>query len=183
MQTFIHAHAVVPVLMFVFVFCGAARAIAQGSPAATATLSLGGKVVEVRYAAPSVRGRDIFGPSGLLSKDPTYPAWRAGANAATTLRTEGTVDIGGLTVPAGTYTLYVWVKDPNAWELIVNRQTGQWGLSYDASRDLGRVKMTMAKPPALVETLKYTLSDKGGGKGELRLEWENHVATVPVAAK
>jgi len=45
------------------------------------------------------------------------------------------------------------------------------------------VRMTMAKPPAVVETLKYTLSDKGGGKGELRLEWENHVATVPIAAK
>jgi len=176
-------HTVIPVLIFAFVLFSATRVAAQGSPAATASVTLGGKVVEVRYAAPSVRGRDIFSPNGLLSKDPTYPAWRAGANSATTLRTEGPIDIGGVAVPAGTYTLYVWVKDPNAWELIVNKQTGQWGLSYDAKQDLGRVKMTMAKPPALVETLKYTLSDKGGGKGELRLEWENHVATAPIAAK
>jgi hypothetical protein len=176
-------HTVVPVLIFAFVLCTATRVAAQGSPAATASVTLGGKSVEIRYGAPSVRGRDIFGPSGLLSKDPTYPAWRAGANAATTLRTDGALDIGGLTVPPGSYTLYVWVKDPNAWELIVNRQIGQWGLSYDARQDVGRVKMTMAKPPALVETLKYTLSDKGGGKGELRLEWENHAATVPIAAK
>ena len=146
-------------------------------------MTLNGKAVEIRYSAPSVRGRQIFGDGGLLSKDPTYPAWRAGANAATTLRTDGTLDVGGMTVPPGTYTLYVWVKDPNAWELIVNRQTGQWGLSYDASRDLGRVKMTMSKPPALIETLKYTLTDKGSGRGELQLEWEHHVATVPIAAK
>jgi hypothetical protein len=157
--------------------------VAQSSPPATATLTLNGATVEIRYAAPSVRGRQIFGDGGLVSKDPTYPAWRAGANAATTLRTTGALDIGGLAVPAGTYTLYVWVRDPNAWELIVNRQTGQWGLSYDAKQDLGRVKMTMSKPPAPVETLKYTLTDRGAGKGELRLEWENRVATVGIAAK
>ena len=49
--------------------------------------------------------------------------------------------------------------------------------------DLGRVKMMMSKPPALVETLKYTIADKGKGQGELRLEWEHHVATVPIAVK
>ena len=43
--------------------------------------------------------------------------------------------------------------------------------------------MTMSKPPKLVETLKYALTDLGGGKGELRLEWEQHVATVALQAK
>ena len=179
-------HKLIPLLALTFVISSTSGIVAQGrqgSPATTATLSLNGKAIEIRYAAPSVRGRQIFGDGGLLSKDPTYPVWRAGANAATSFRTEGDLDVGGLTVPAGTYTLYALVKDPNAWELIINRQTGQWGLSYDASRDLGRVKMTMAKPQAPVETLKYTLTDKGGGKGELRLEWENHIATVPLAAK
>jgi hypothetical protein len=180
-------HTLIPLLVFGLVIGSTARIVAQGapqgSPASTATTTLNGKAVEIRYAAPSVRGRQIFGDGGLLSKDPTYPAWRAGANSATTFRTEGDLDVGGLHVPAGTYTLYVWVRDPNAWELIVNRQTGQWGLSYDASRDLGRVKLTMAKPPALIETLKYTLADHGTGKGELRLEWEHHVSTIALAAK
>jgi hypothetical protein len=134
-------------------------------------------------SAPSVRGRKIFGAGGLLSRDPTYPAWRAGANAATLFKTEGAIDVGGLTVPAGNYTLYVWVKDPEQWDLIISKQTGQWGLTYSASADLGRVKMTMSRPPALVETLKYTLTDKGGGAGELRLEWEQHVATVSIHVK
>jgi len=160
-----------------------AGAFAQ-SPPARATASIGGKSVSVQYSAPSVRGRKIFGEGGLLSRDPTYPIWRAGANAATTFKSEGNLDVGGLSVPAGTYTLYVNVKDPEQWELVVSKQTGQWGLSYPgASQDLGRVKMTMSKPPALVEQLKYTLTDKGGGAGELRLEWENHVAVVPLHAK
>jgi hypothetical protein len=170
-------------LALVLFLCSAQQAFAQGSPAATATATIGGAAINIRYSAPSVRGRQIFGDGGLLSKDPTYPAWRGGANAATTLRTEADITIGSLAVPKGTYTLYVWIKDPQAWDLIVNKQTGQWGLSYDAAQDLGRVKMTMAKPAAPVETLKYTLTDKGNGQGELRLEWENHVATVPITVR
>jgi len=154
------------------------------SPPARATASIGGKPVLIQYSAPSVRGRKIFGEGGLLSRDPTYPIWRAGANAATTLKTEGNLDVGGLNLPPGTYTIYMNVKDPDQWELVVSKQTGQWGLTYPGpASDLGRVKMTMSKPPALVEQLKYTLTDKGGGAGELRLEWENHVATVPLHVK
>ena len=160
----------------------ASAAFAQ-SPPATASVVIGGKSIKVQYSAPSVRGRRIFGDGGLLSRDPTYPAWRAGANAATTFKTEGALDVGGLAVPAGTYTLYAWVKNPDQWDLIISREKGQWGLTYNAAADLGRVKMTMSRPAALVETLKYTLSDKGGGAGELRLEWEQHVATVSLHVK
>ncbi len=160
----------------------AATAFAQ-SPPATASATIGGKSVKVQYSAPSVRGRKIFGDGGLLSRDPTYPAWRAGANAATTFKTEAAIDVGGLAVPAGTYTLYAWVKNPDQWDLIVSKEKGQWGLTYNAAADLGRVKMTMSKPAALVETLKYTLTDKGAGAGELRLEWEQHVATVALHVK
>ncbi len=119
----------------------------------------------VQYSAPSVRGRKIFGAGGLLSRDPTYPAWRAGANAATLFKTEGALDVGGLTVPAGNYTLYVWVKDPEQWDLIISKQTGQWGLTYSASADLGRVKMTMSRPPALVETAEIHPHRQGRRRG------------------
>jgi hypothetical protein len=161
----------------------AAATVWAQSPPATATVTVTGKTLNVRYSAPSVRGRKIFGDGGLLSRDPTYPAWRAGANSATTFHTDADLDVGGLAVPKGTYTLYVWVKDPDNWQLIINKQTGQWGLSYAASQDLGRVKMTMSKPPAAVETLRYTLTDQGAGKVELKLAWEQHVATVPITIK
>ena len=168
--------------MLVLLAATASSAGAQ-SPAATATGIINGKTIAVRYSAPSVRGRQIFGAGGLLSMDPTYPAWRAGANAATTLTTDSDVMVGTLAVPKGTYTLYAWVQNPDAWDLIISKQTGQWGLLYDPKQDLGRVKMTMSKPPALVETLKYSIASKGAGSGELRLEWEHRVATVPITVK
>jgi hypothetical protein len=157
-------------------------ALAQ-SPAATASGSIGGKNVAIKYSAPSVRGRDVFSNKGVISHDPTYPVWRAGANNATALHTDADLDLGGLSVPKGDYTIYVNIKDPNAWELIVSKQTGQWGLTYEPKNDLGHVKMTMSKPASPVETLKYNISSQGGNKGTLELSWENHTATVPVTVK
>jgi hypothetical protein len=102
---------------------------------------------------------------------------------ASTLRTDAALDVGGLAVPKDTYSLYVCVKDANAWALMVHKETGQSGLDYNARLDLGCVKMTMSKPPAMVERLKSTLTDKSANKGELRIEWENHVATAPIVVK
>ena len=174
--------------MRLFAAVAAAMLVSAGfgsaqSPPATASAMIGGKNISIKYAAPSVRGRQIFGDGGLISHDVNYPVWRAGANSATAFHTDADLTLGSLTIPKGDYTLYVLVKDLNAWELIVNKATGQWGLTYDPATDLGRVKMTMKKPAAPVEVLKYTISDLGGNKGSLQLEWENHVASVPFSLK
>jgi len=155
------------------------------SPAETASGSIGGKAITITYSAPKVNGRagKLFGPDGRISKDPHYPVWRAGANAATTLHTDGNLKIGGLSVPAGTYTLFADISDPDHWKLIVNKQNGEWGLRYDKAQDLGQTPMTMSTPSSTVEELKYTITDNGGGKGSITLAWENHAASVPVGAQ
>jgi len=153
------------------------------SPAEQTSVTLGGKTLAIKYSAPSVRGRKIFGAGGLLSNDPTYPAWRAGANSATSFHTDADLDIGGLTVPKGDYTIYAWVADPDNWQLIINKETGQWGLSYEAKKDVGRVKMTMSKPPAPIEMYKMTLSATGPKSARLQLEWERHIASVSISEK
>jgi len=68
--------------------------------------------------------------------------------------------------------------DTNPWQLIVNKQTGQWGLSYNKSMDLGRTPLNIAKPPAPIEQYKMTLAAEGGDRGKLTLAWENVVASV-----
>ncbi|MCX6598886.1 MAG: DUF2911 domain-containing protein [Acidobacteria bacterium] len=162
---------------------GALAACGQ-SPTTTEAKSYGGGTVSIKYAAPRVNGRagKIFSKDGLISRDRTYPVWRAGANSATALHTEVDLNLGGLMVPKGDYTLFVELSDPAQWQLIVSKQTGQWGLSYNAANDVGRVKMTMSKPAELVENLKYTLTGEGK-KGALQLEWENVRASVPLEAK
>jgi hypothetical protein len=155
------------------------------SPAATETANLAGKAITITYNSPRVNGRagKIFSKDGLISKDPNYPIWRAGANSATKLHTDADLELGGLTVPKGDYTLYVDLSDPDNWVLIVNKQVGQWGLTYDKAKDLGRVKMTMEKPSAPVENLAYMLKSTGANTAKLSLAWENYCGTVTVAVK
>jgi len=152
------------------------------SPPAKAEASIGGHSITITYSSPGVKGREgnIFTKDGLISHNPHYPVWRAGANSATTLHTDGDLMIGDLNVPRGDYTLFVDISDPDQWTLIVNRKLGEWGLAYDGSQDLGKTRMTMSKPSSMVENLLYTLEDQGGGKGQLTLSWEDHSASVPI---
>ncbi len=103
----------------------AAPLVAQQSPPAETSVTVAGKTIRINYSAPSMRGRKIFG--GL---EPYGRVWRAGANDATALHTDANLDIGGLSVPKGDYTLFVYL-DPKQWQLVVSKATGEWGLDYN----------------------------------------------------
>ena len=158
---------------------------APASPPMETSATIGGKKITIKYSAPSVKGRKIFGEAPALLPDNTV--WRAGANQATAIHTDGDISIGNLNVPAGDYTLYVFL-DPKGWQLIVSRQTGQWGVgqggtSLDESKAIGRTPMKMSKPASMVETYKMALLAGEGQKGMLTLEWENVSASVDITAK
>jgi len=142
------------------------------SPPAKTGVTINGRKIVIHYSAPSMRKRLIFG--GL---EPYYKVWRAGANDATALDTAADLEVEGLRVPKGKYTLYVWL-DPKQWLLIINKQTGQSGLEYHQERDLGRVPMTMSKPLKPVETYQMTLTHTTDNEGRVTLAWENTIAAV-----
>ena len=145
------------------------------SPRDTVEVSLeGGARIRVDYGRPSMRGRRIMG--GLV---PWGRVWRTGANAATTLTTDTDLRIGDALVPRGTYTVFT-LPGEREWLLIVNRQTGQWGTQYDASRDLVRIPMRRETLRAPVEQFTIRLARGTGGGATLAMEWENTRATVPV---
>lgn len=163
----------------------AALAAAATKNGQSATATINGKTITIKYASPAVSGREgkIFGKDGLIGHDPTYPVWRAGANSATAFHTDADLAIGSLSVPKGDYTLFVDVADPANWKLVVSKATGEWGLAYNASHDLGRTPMTMSRPPATVEQLKWTISGTGGNSGKMTLAWENEQGSVNFTAK
>ena len=164
--------------------CAASIAAAQ-SPAGTESLDVKGGSISIKYNSPRVNGRagKLFGAGGRISSDQNYPIWRAGANSATKFHTDVDLMVGGTLVPKGDYTLYIDLSDAANWQLVINKKTGQWGLSYDKSSDAARAKMTMSKPAAMIENLKYTLTDQGGGKVQLTLGWENFSASTVMNVK
>lgn len=136
-----------------------------------------GKTVTIKYSRPSMRGRKIYG--GLV---PYGKVWRTGANSATSLTTDTALEIGGTTVPAGNYTLYS-VPGENSWQLIVNKQTGQWGTSYDQGQDLARIPMKVSQLPSGLETFTIALDKTGAKSATLKLEWELTSASVNITEK
>jgi len=164
-------------IVLILLLACAAKAPAQVSPPATATVAISGKKLTISYSAPSMRGRKIMG--ALV---PYGRWWRTGADSATTFQTEADLDIGGLKVPKGAYTIYT-LPGAKEWLLIVNKQVGQFGTEYDQKQDLGRVKMTLAQTPAPVERFKIELLSTGGNKGLLKMTWERTDVSVPITVQ
>jgi hypothetical protein len=55
--------------------------------------------------------------------------------------------------------------------LIINRQTGQNGQTYDPARDLGRVPVRPMPLGEEVEAFTITARERGG-RGQLALQWD-----------
>lgn len=147
------------------------------SPPAQASVTLDGKQLTVHYSSPSMRGRKIFG-----SLVPYGQVWRTGANAATTFKTDANLTIGTASVPAGTYTLYT-LPSAGTWKLIINKQTGQWGLTYHQAQDLARVDMEKSSLPAPQERMTIGFEKTSGNHTQLHIRWDTTDVWVPVTAQ
>jgi Protein of unknown function (DUF2911) len=144
------------------------------SPKADTAVTIAGKNISVEYYAPSMHGRKVMG--GLV---PYGIVWCTGANWATKLTTESDLEVGGLKLPKGSYSIWT-LPNEKEWTLIINRETGQFHLNYDQSQDFGRTKMELKTLPAPVETFEVRLKAESGKKGRLALVWENTEASVPI---
>jgi hypothetical protein len=136
------------------------------SPPATATVTVAGGTIDIRYNTPHMRGRKIMGELVPYGK-----VWRTGANPATTLITSVPLKFGDLLVPAGTHTIYS-LPSADVWQLIVNNQTGQWGLTYDQAQDLGRTSMKAKPMTAPQEVMSLTFENTTANSTELHIRWE-----------
>ena len=155
---------------------GAQPAAALPSPAATANVTIAGGTIDIRYNSPQMKGRKIMG--GLV---PYGKVWRTGANPATTLITSVPLKFGTLLVPAGTHTLYS-LPSADAWQLIVNNQTGQWGLTYTESMDLGRIPMQAKPMAAPQEGMSLSFENTTPRSTELHMRWETTDRYVVITA-
>ena len=163
----------------------------------------GGKWIEITYGRPLQRGRDLFGSGpnyGKAANDvgtPTFPAppvWRAGANQSTRLKSEVPLVFGTTTVPAGEYSLFVDLKGPTEWTLIVSRWAAQtqfdpnnkealWGAyGYTPDKDVVRVPMKVDTLPFDVDELTWSFVDMTNDSGKLALIWGKSMATTPFKA-
>jgi hypothetical protein len=149
----------------------------QASTRDTVKATIGGAHLWIDYGRPSLRGRDVW-VNGVLGDT----LWRTGANAATQFRSDVDLMVGGATIPAGTYTLWT-ASTPSGYRLVVNRQVGQWGTVYDATRDLVRVPLRESSVASPVERFTIEFEPQSDGVVLLDFTWGTKRLSVPVAPK
>jgi tetratricopeptide (TPR) repeat protein len=145
------------------------------SPTQTIKQDFGISSIELTYSRPNIRGRKVFGdlvPYGKL--------WRTGANAATHIKFEDDVTIGGTAVKAGEYVLYT-IPDPNEWEVILNKGISNWGIDgYKPEEDVVHVKVKPMKMDDAVETLTMQFANVKPSSTELHIMWDKTAVAVPI---
>lgn len=162
-------------------------------PGADQPVYQGGKWIDITYSRPIKRDRDLWGSGADYGKNLLLgaPVWRAGANVTTQLKTEVPLVINGKTIPAGTYDLFIDIKEPQHWTLILSTWPIQtrydpknkdaiWGaFGYTPAHDVVRAPMTMATLPMSIDELTWAFTDMTASGGKMTIMWDKTMASVP----
>ncbi len=146
---------------------------AGGPPArGKAEMKAGTGSITIDYGRPSLKGRD------MLSQLQDGAFWRMGMNQATVLTTPVDLTFGSTKIAKGAYSL--WLKKAgDAFQLVFNSQTGQWGTQHDATKDVASVALTKAPLSSPVEAFTIELTPSANG-GTLDLSWGATKLSAPI---
>lgn len=145
------------------------------NPRATVKQFIGPTEVEITYARPGVKGREVFGK--LVPFD---QVWRTGADNATKIRFSTEVTLGGTKVPAGTYELFS-VPGRSEWTVIIATNRQIWGsYAYHDSNAVARARVKPTTLPQPVETFTLDVSDLTTRSGNLNITWDRTRVSVPI---
>jgi hypothetical protein len=136
----------------------------------SARLIIGNKEIAVDYWSPLTRGRQIFG-----SVVPWNRIWRTGANNATKIRSELTLQNDGQTLPAGEYSLWTYPTE-KGWWLIINKKANVWGTEYDSTADLLRMPLHVEEISGKVEAFKIDLLRPTSSIIRIQIAWDHYKA-------
>lgn len=133
--------------------------LAHAAERGTASATVAGKAVSIEYGRPELKGRD------MLAQAQVGMAWRMGADAATTLKSDANLSFGAVKVPAGEYVLRATKAAGDAWWLNVHEK----GASGTGDK-IADVPLATSKLDASVEAFTIDLAGKGKD-GTLTLKW------------
>ncbi len=142
------------------------------SPHETVNAEIDGNGLTIVYGRPYTKDPKTGAPRKIWGElVPFGQVWRMGADEATLLTTKAKINLGGVSIPAGTYSLFLQPEADGTAKLIVNKQTGQWGTKYDQSQDLVRVDLKKEATPDAVDQFTIEVEKNEGGGGTLQMMW------------
>ena len=125
----------------------------------------------LNYSRPGMRGRTIWG--GLV---PWNQVWRTGANNPTAFTTTRDITIGGVAVPAGSYTL-TSISTQEGTKLIIGSGAG------DNVTEVARVDLVVSQLATPVEKFTIAVEPGQGNRATLALSWDRRRMTAPIVVR
>ena len=157
------------------------------SPQATVTCTIDGSEIKLVYGRPftvkpgTTEVRKIWG--GLV---PFGKVWRTGANEATLLTTKDPIEIGGTTLPAGSYNLFTVPEEDGSAKLVINKKLRRWGIPYEEAaekaNELARIDLKKETLDKAVDQFTMAIEPASSG-GVLKMAWEKTQYSVPFSVK
>jgi hypothetical protein len=151
------------------------------SPYDSAAVAIGDASVKLCYGRPSARGRTIIGSA---EHHPFGELWRTGANEPTTLHTTGAIEVAGVALEPGSYSIYTRPGE-DTWQVYFSRSVDRWGIPITPevqAQEVGSAEVPRERPPEHVETLTFRFENATDGGADLVLEWEEFRIVLPVQA-
>lgn len=129
----------------------------------------------VEYSRPGVKGREIYGD--LV---PFETLWRTGANKATAITFNTSVNFGEEAVAAGTYSIFSIPTEGN-WTIILNKNTELYGTDgYEQEKDVLRMEVEGMEAP-MTETFTIEFQDLKGSSANMVIRWADRMVALPLS--
>jgi len=149
------------------------------SPHETVSAVIDGNRVTVTYGRPYTKDPRAGTPRKIWGTLVPYgQPWRMGADEATILLTQKAIEIGGKTIPAGAYTLYMNPSETGASQLVFSSALGGWGIPVDTKHDVAQVDLTKEALDSPLDQFVMAVSRNPSGGGLIKLSWENTAYSV-----
>lgn len=149
---------------------------AQAASRGTAAATVNEKKVSITYGRPSLNGRD------LLAQAKPGMTWRVGMNQATEITSEGDLVVGGATLKAGKYSLWVRKTGDDTWTLAFHPKTGVWGKPELTEGYAAEMPLKLEKAADSADLLAIDLTDKKGD-AEIKIHWGTALLTGTFGVK
>ncbi|MEM8887687.1 MAG: DUF2911 domain-containing protein [Bacteroidota bacterium] len=150
------------------------------SPKSTAEFSKDGLDMSVVYCRPYKKGRLIFGSSADGALQPYGEYWRMGANEATQIKINQTVNFGGQELAAGEYVVYAVPGESN-WTIGLNSELGRWG-AFEVDHELDIMQVEVSPGTAASEFEQFTIEfeEVDSATVHMNLMWDKTKVPVPI---
>ena len=139
---------------------------------------IGDAHIMIKYHAPSVRGRTIWG--GLV---PYGEVWVTGAHSATSIEISKDFTVGSKNIPAGKYALFT-IPGNDKWTIILNKNWDQHlADEYNEGEDVVRLEVEPQTTENIQERLRYSVRKIDDDNGFVNFRWEKIQVSMPFQLK